>query len=237
MKITEGDLRKWFPKDNRFLHYCAKYYGYSFYNADVVDAALHKSALNIMRLVNNETEFKDEAEMTAMVMSCFRYGILNSYNKTANEKNLEVYSESQVTYGNDEEKVSKYEQALVSYDKQHNNLIEVVSQFVDTNLPYLERKCFTELVLGDSTKKELSDNLEISYRKIDLAERRAIRKVKNYVRELHTKEENVTKPNNQQEYIDAVSSKLRISTQLESVGKDEKRERDYSEAMSFLHTL
>lgn len=237
MKITESDLRKWFPKDNRFLHYCAKYYGYSFYNADVVDAALHKSALNVMRLVNNDTEFEDEAEMTAMVMSCFRYGILNSYTKTANEQNLEVFSESQVTYGNDEETVSKYEQALISHDKVHNNLIEVVSDFIDTNLPYLERKCFRELVLGDYTKKELSDELDITYRKIDLAERRAIRKVKNYVKELHEREENVTKPNNQQEYIDAVSSELRIKTQLESIGKDEKRERDYSEAMSFLHSL
>ena len=39
MKITERDLRNWFPADRRFLHFCAKYYGYSFHNDEVVERA------------------------------------------------------------------------------------------------------------------------------------------------------------------------------------------------------
>ena len=68
MKITERDLRNWFPADRRFLHFCAKYYGYSFRNDEVVERANHLAVLNVMRLVNRDQEFEDEAHMTGMVM-------------------------------------------------------------------------------------------------------------------------------------------------------------------------
>jgi hypothetical protein len=57
MKITDKDLRNWFPRDMRFLHFCAKYYGYSFHNNEVVERANHLAILNVMRLVNRDEEF------------------------------------------------------------------------------------------------------------------------------------------------------------------------------------
>lgn len=239
MKITEKDLRDWFPQSKRFLHYCAKYYGYSFHNNDVVDRAHFQAELNVLRLYNRGEEFEDEAHKIGVVMSCFRYAILNSYtgSLSANQKNLNMYCESDVTYGDDEDAISLYERALVSNDKDNNNLVDIVSQFIDKNLPYTQRECFKRIVFGDKTRKEVATDLDMTQRKVELAYSKAKTRVRNYVRDLHSKEESVSRENNNNKYITEPVSKLRIQMELESAGKDEKAERDYSEAMSFIHSV
>ena len=56
-KITEDRFKDWFPKSNRFLHYCAKYYGFSFHNEAVVEEAAYQSMLNVKRLMDRGEEF------------------------------------------------------------------------------------------------------------------------------------------------------------------------------------
>jgi DNA-directed RNA polymerase specialized sigma24 family protein len=238
MKITEKDLRNWFPRDMRFLHFCAKYYGYSFHNDEVVERANHLAVLNVMRLVNRDEEFENEAHMTGMVMSSFRYAILNSYTNslTANEKNLEVRNESEVTYGDGSEEYSKYQESAVSNDKEIDNLIDVVRDYAETNLPYLERRALLECVIGESTMKELATDTDTTVRQVHLAKQKAIRRVKKLIGVLDENEKKYGEQTDNGKYISPSRSKLQIAIQLEPIRRDEARERDYSKAMSFIHT-
>lgn len=238
MKITERDLRNWFPADRRFLHFCAKYYGYSFHNDEVVERANHLAVLNVMRLVNRDEEFEDEAHMTGMVMSSFRYAILNSYTNslTANEKNLEVRNESEVTYGDGSEEYSKYQESAVSNDKEIDNLLDVVRDYAETKLPYLERRALLECVIGESTMKELATDTDTTVRQVHLAKQKAIRRVKKLIGVLDENEKKYGEQTDNGKYISPSRSKLQIAIQLEPIRRDEARERDYSKAMSFIHT-
>ena len=238
MKITEKDLRNWFPRDMRFLHFCAKYYGYSFHNDEVVERANHLAVLNVMRLVNRDQEFEDEAHMTGIVMSSFRYAILNSYTNslTANEKNLEVRNESEVTYGDGSEEYSKYQESAVSSDKEIDNLLDVVRDYAETKLPYLERRALLECVIGESTMKELATDTDTTVRQVHLAKQKAIRRVKKLIGILDENEKKYGEQTDNGKYISPSRSKLQIAIQLEPIRRDEARERDYSKAMSFIHT-
>ena len=238
MKITERDLRNWFPADRRFLHFCAKYYGYSFHNDEVVERANHLAVLNVMRLVNRDEEFEDEAHMTGIVMSSFRYAILNSYSNslTANEKNLEVRNESEVTYGDGSEEYSKYQESAVSSDKEIDNLLDVVRDYAETKLPYLERRALLECVIGESTMKELATDTDTTVRQVHLAKQKAIRRVKKLIGVLDENEKKYGEQTDNGKYISPSRSKLQIAIQLEPIRRDEARERDYSKAMSFIHT-
>ena len=238
MKITERDLRNWFPADRRFLHFCAKYYGYSFHNDEVVERASHLAVLNVMRLVNRDEEFENEAHMTGIVMSSFRYAILNSYSNslTANEKNLEVRNESEVTYGDGSEEYSKYQESAVSNDKEIDNLLDVVRDYAETKLPYLERRALLECVIGESTMKELATDTDTTVRQVHLAKQKAIRRVKKLIGVLDENEKKYGEQTDNGKYISPSRSKLQIAIQLEPIRRDEARERDYSKAMSFIHT-
>lgn len=238
MKITEKDLRNWFPRDMRFLHFCAKYYGYSFHNDEVVERANHLAVLNVMRLVNRDQEFEDEAHMTGIVMSSFRYAILNSYSNSlsANEKNLEVRNDSELTYGVGDEEYSKYQASAVADTKEIDNLVDFVTEYAETNLPYLQRRALVECVIGESTMKELATDTDTSVRKVHLAKQKAIRRVKKLIGALNENEKKYGKEETNGEYISPSRSKLQIEIQLEPVRRNEERERDYSKAMSFIHT-
>lgn len=238
MKITDKDLRNWFPRDMRFLHFCAKHYGYSFHNDEVVERANHLAILNVMRLVNRDEEFEDEAHMTGIVMSSFRYAILNAYTSSlsANEKNLDVRNESDVTYGEGSEEYNKYQESAVSNDKEVDNLIDVVKEYAETNLPYLQRRALLECVIGESTMRELSEDTDTTVRQVHVAKQTAIRRVKKLIGVLDENEKKYGKKETNGEYISPSRSKLQIEIQLEPVRRNEERERDYSKAMSFIHT-
>lgn len=238
MKITDKDLKAWFPADRRFLHFCAKYYGYSFYNDETVERANHLAVLNVMRLVNRDEEFEDEKHMTGIIMSSFRYAILNSYSSgmSANQRNLEMYNESQLTYGEGSDEYNKYLSSAVSSDKELNNLVDFVTEYAETNLPYLQRRALVECVMGQSTMKELATDTDTSVRKVHIAKQTAIRRVKKLIGALDENEKKYGKEEVNGEYISPSRSKLQIEIQLEPARKDEARERNHSKAMSFVNT-
>ena len=238
MKITEKDLRNWFPRDMRFLHFCAKYYGYSFHNDEVVERANHLAVLNVMRLVNRDEEFDNEAHMTGIVMSSFRYAILNSYSNSlsANEKNLEVRNDSELTYGFGDEEYSKYQASAVADTKEIDNLVDFVTEYAETNLPYLQRRALVECVIGESTMRELSEDTDTTVRQVHVAKQTAIRRIKKLIGALNENEKKYGKEETNGKYISPSRSKLQIAIQLEPIRRDEERERDYSKAMSFVNT-
>ena len=238
MKITDKDLRNWFPRDMRFLHFCAKYYGYSFHNDEVVERANHLAVLNVMRLVNRDEEFDNEAHMTGIVMSSFRYAILNSYSNSlsANEKNLEVRNDSELTYGFGDEEYSKYQASAVADTKEIDNLVDFVTEYAETNLPYLQRRALVECVIGESTMRELSEDTDTTVRQVHVAKQTAIRRVKKLIGVLDENEKKYGKKETNGKYISPSRSKLQIAIQLEPIRRDEERERNHSKAMSFIHT-
>ena len=235
MKIQEKDFKQWFPKDNRFLHFCAKFYGMSFHNDAVVEEASFQALKNVMRMYQRDQEFADEAEMTGMVMSCFRFGILNAYQTFARKNRLPVNTESDLIYGEGKEEYNKFLNSAVSNDKEYDNLTHLLLQFADTNLSRVEKIVIQENILGDSTYKMMSNNHDLTINVLRAAKERAIRKLKRYAETItqtdHTKDEQA----NGQEYISHNRSKLRIETLLEST-RQEQAERDrYSKALSYVY--
>ena len=171
-------------------------------------------------------------------MSAFRFAILNSYRsyQNANRRNLDMRNDSELTYGASDDEVSLYKRALVSHDKTYDNTLQTLKEFVDANLPYLEKKVIQECYFSDKGFKELADELRVSRRKIELAKYRAFTRIKDY---LKTEEENekrragvTTKPS----YISESRSKLRAKILSKPIREQQKREDSYTEAMSFIHS-
>ena len=235
MKIEERDFKQWFPKDNRFLHFCAKFYGMSFQNDEVVEEASFQALKNVMRMYDRGQEFKDEAEKTGMVMSCFRFGILNGYQAYARRRRLPYNNESELTYGEGKEEYSKFLNSAVSHDKEYNNLIHLLHQFIDTKLSRVEQIVIRENILGDSTYKMMSNEHELTVNVLRAARERAIRKLKRYVESITDTQHTKDKQADGQEYVSAARSKLRIEILLESA-RAEQAERDrYSKALSYVY--
>ena len=57
-----------------------------------------------------------------------------------------------------------------------NNLVDFVTEYAETNLPYLQRRALIECVMGQSTMKELATDTDTSVRKVQLAKQKAIRR-------------------------------------------------------------
>lgn len=235
MKIEERDFKQWFPKDNRFLHFCAKFYGMSFRNEEVVEEASFQALKNVMRMYDRQQEFEDEAEKTAMVMSCFRFGILNGYQSYSRRKRLPCNNESELTYGEGKEEYSKFLNSAVSHDKEYDNLTNLLHQFIDTNLSRVEQIVVRENILGDSTYKMMSNEHELTVNVLRAARERAIRKLKRYVKQITNTQHTKDKQADGQEYVSPARSKLRIEILLESA-RAEQAERDrYSKALSYVY--
>lgn len=238
MKITEENLKNWFPRNNRFLHYCAKHYGYSFHKEEVVERAAHLAVLNVMRLVNRDQEFENEAHMVGMVMSSFRFAILNSYNNSlsVNEKNLNIRNESELTYGDgNEEEYSLYQNAIRYDPPELNNLVDLVREYCEANLPYLERRAVLEVVMGDKTLSELCNETEIKSRVVEYAMKRGMTKVRRYYKAIN-KELDVKKEDPNKKHIGAAYRKFQIESRLERERKNEGKRDRHSKAMSFIHS-
>ena len=84
--------------------------------------------------------------------------------------------------------------------------------------------------------KELATDTDTSVRKVHLAKQKAIRRVKKLIGALNENEKKYGKEETNGKYISPSRSKLQIEIQLEPVRRNEERERDYSKAMSFIHT-
>jgi len=235
MKIEERHFKQWFPKDNRFLHFCAKYYGMSFHNDEVVEEASFQALKNVMRVYKREQEFGDEPEMMGMVMSCFRFGILNAYDTHKRRNRLPYNNESELTYGEGKEEYSKFLNSAVSHDKEYDNLTNLLHQFIDANLTRVEKIVVKENILGESTYKMMSNEHELTVNVLRAARERAIRKLKRYVKQITNTQHTKDKQADGQEYVSSARSKLRIEILLESA-RAEQAERDrYSKALSYVY--
>ena len=86
MNITAKDLHRFFPDDNRYLHYVAKINGFHFKNQDDVEEARHNAIVSCMRLVNNNIEVEDEAHLVRTVTQNFKWSILKMFKSKLSQK-------------------------------------------------------------------------------------------------------------------------------------------------------
>jgi|11BtaG_2_1085332.scaffolds.fasta_scaffold00968_9 RNA polymerase sigma factor (sigma-70 family) len=228
-KITEERFKDWFPKSNRFLHYCAKYYGFSFHNEAVVEEAAYQSMLNVKRLMDRGEEFDSEKRLMATVMWCFRYGILSAYDVLKRRNRLDCRSESEVTYGvGNEDDYSLYEAACIHHDKPYSNVGELISESMLEDLNLEEREIIKQHFYQGEKLVDIKKSLDLTPKQFRNSYNRALAKLKLKLKE------NEEKPNIKKQRTESMF-RVRKSNRVESPVKDPQKDSNYSKAMSFLH--
>ena len=229
-KITEERFKDWFPKSNRFLHYCAKYYGFSFHNEAVVEEAAYQSMLNVKRLMDRGQEFDSEKRLMATVMWCFRYGILSAYDVLKRRNRLDCRSESEVTYGvGNEDDYSLYEAACIHHDKPYSNVSELISEAMLEDLNLEEREIIKQHFYQGEKLVDIKKSLDLTPKQFRNSYNRALAKLKLKLKE------NDEKPNIKKQRTESMF-RVRKSNRVESPVKDTQKDSNYSKAMSFLYT-
>lgn len=228
-KITEDRFKDWFPKNNRFLHYCAKYYGFSFHNEAVVEEASFQAMLNVKRLMDRGEEFETEQKLMGTVMWCFRFGILSSYDILKRRNRLDCKNESEVTYGvgNDDD-YSLYEAACIYHDKPYSNVGELISEAMLEDLNLEEREIIKQHFYQGETLVDIKKSLDLTPKQFRNSYNRALAKLKLKLKE------NDEKPNIKKQRTESMF-RVRKSNRVESPVKDTEKDSNYSKAMSFLH--
>ena len=228
-KITEERFKDWFPKSNRFLHYCAKYYGFSFHNEAVVEEASFQAMLNVKRLMDRGEEFDSEKRLMATVMWCFRFGILSAYDVIKRRSRLDCRNESEVTYGvGNEDDYSLYEAACIHHDKPYSNVGELISEAMLEDLNLEEREIIRQHFYQGEKLVDIKKSLDLTPKQFRNSYNRALAKLKLKLKE------NDEKPNIKKQRTESMF-RVRKSNRVESPVKDTQKDSNYSKAMSFLH--
>lgn len=232
MKLTEKKLAEFFPINNRFIHYCAKHYNYTFHNDDVVDDARYFSQLNVLNYIRkNGDEFKDEPEMVSIVMSCIRYGILSAYSDRDNRKkkidsrpfaDFEFESKGKGTFN--------LIDAHLGVDPiEENHYKALLDILVEHRLSEFQKKVLKECMLGEKTVKDFSAEHEVT----ESAVNNAKYTIKYRFKKLIKKEDEQN--NSDQEHLPQVERGVRNNNRHKPESEYENKEYRYLKAMSFLH--
>lgn len=235
MKITERKMREWFPADRRFLHFCAKYYKYSFHSDAVVEEANFIAIKNVMSLKNREVEFEDEKHMVGTVMSTFRYAILNAYKQMSLRERLNCRPMTDYEYASDSDGgvYNSVLSTLKSDSTEYDNTIELVKRLMDSELNVVERECIRLRYLKQLTVPEVSKELDREQRDVRNAIVRGLRKLKKKADEIeYIGIEKEVKPRASEQPVrvvpDIVRSKPLVTNKATTSA--------HTEAMSFLYS-
>ena len=235
MRIEEKDFAQYFPKDNRFLHFCARYYGLSFFNNDVVEAAYSHALNNVLRMYNRQQEFEDEKEKNGMIMSSFRFGILAAYDEQKRRDRLPTKNESQLTYGSGDDEYNKFQATATSSDREYDNLYNVLSEFIETKLNPIEKIAIKEQVMDGESYHSVATRHDIGVNALRAGKARAIRKLKKYINAITSTEHTKDEAHRERRYVSSDRSKLQLEILLEPIRQQQVEASRYSEALSFLH--
>lgn len=229
MQIQERDLRKWFPKDKRFLYFCAKYYKLSFYDDETVEEAQFIAAKNVMSLYNRGVEFDNEAHMVGTVMSSFRFAILNAYKTMESRRKLKSRPMTDYEFTGDDD-FNPVMNRMVSDFNQYDDSWAKLKELCERNLSELEYISLMGVYEEGLTMVEVGKRVGKDRVDISLARNRALRKLKKILTQQDenrdTKQADIPTP--KQRVREIISSKANARyTATDS---------DYSKAMSFLYT-
>lgn len=238
MVLTERRLREFFPYNNRFIHFVAKRWGYSFHNSEVVDSALFYSGINITRYIaKHGREFDSESEMVGAVMYCIKYGILNAYSeaKRRDAKGLDIRLSSDFIFEPELEDYSKYSKALAVEDTEVGGFEMLYENSVEHSLTQLEREVMNKLLEGYSFP-EIDKALGLRDNQALLARSRVRTKAKKAIKLEHRNEEQVSTNPLNEEQVQKSLQHISLADKDKSNGEYEKKTSQYLKAMSFLYS-
>jgi len=237
MELTEKKMGEFFPLNNRFIHYCAKHYKYTFHNDDTVNDARYYSVVNVMAyLKKHGNNFKDEPEMVSMVMSCIRYGILSAFSKKDFRKkqiDLRPFADFDATstFGSnagDSFNIADY--YMPTEEQEDLSYLTLYNELVEHRLSDFQNKVLQECLINGIGVKEFALEHEVSESSVITAKRNIRNKFKKLI-----KEEDGQVISNQ-EYVPQVERRVRKNHGHQSELENEKKEYSYLKAMSFLHS-
>lgn len=229
MKITQRNLKEWFPRDRRFLHFCARYYGYSFYNDEVVEFANEYAIKNVLKMYQEGREFEDEKHMTGIVMSSFRFGILNGY--TAYERYRRLKDRPMTDYDVDPEFNSVLSH-LESDTKEYDNTMELVYKLI-SELPPVQAEVIKRHYKGQEALADIAKSLEIRYADARRILRNGLKKLEKQLKyETPSKSEPENKYPKYKELVGSLPAPVRSEPPVSNKAEDS----SHSKAMSFLYT-
>lgn len=233
MKITREDLKNWFPVNNRFLHYCAKYYGYTFYNDETVEHAAYHAMTYITKMYNEGREFEDEAEKIGIVMGAFRFAILNGYSSYKRAHKLGDRAMSDYEFEGSEDGFNPVESKMISHDKAYDNTDTYLKRVIKKNLPPIEASTVELYFFGGLNIPEIAMELDLPRDKVRLAKHRGLNKLKKIIKEDERKDNEIK--SERKKHRAAVKS-LPKTIRTKPVESNKSKDSNYSKAMSFIYS-
>lgn len=229
MKITQRNLKEWFPKDRRFLHFCARYYGYSFYNDEVVEFANEYAIKNVLKMYQEGREFENEKHMTGMVMSSFRFAILNGY--TAYDRYRRLKDRPMTDYDVDPEFNSVLSH-LQSDTKEYDNTMEMVYKLIE-ELPPTQGEIIRRHYIDQEALADIAKSLDMRYTEARRVLRHGLKKLEKQIRhEEPINSEPQNKYPKHKELIGSLPAPVRSKPPVSNKAQDG----PHSKAMSFLYS-
>jgi len=235
MKITEKQMKEFFPSNMRFLHYVAKRNGYTFYNDEAVRKANYHASVALTKIYNEGKEFDSIEHLYGYVMQSFKYAILSSYH-VAKKDSLNIRTESELLYGDSDDEYNVYLNSAVANIREYDNTYEEVYERLSKELSPLDRQVLHFRFKEDLRPTEIQSRMEVTDRKYWSSIHRIRTKYNRITKELRN-EGDEFKQENANTYQSAERFKLRIQKIVrdkpnESNEADELR---YSKTMSWLH--
>lgn len=241
MKLTEKKIKEFFPSDHRFIHFCAKRFGYSFYNQEAVDSAHYYSGLNLARYLRKHgREFKDERELVSVVMGSIRYGIMTAISDksrresrkykrsvdTVLESDLEIWDDTLST---------RYERACVSHDEHTDGTHMLIDSFKSLATA-VELLVFDKHIINGITLTELSRDSGYSFGVLNNAKYKIKRKFKVLIEDEQEKLQTAKDIVDHQEEVRPTDEDVCRANRDRRKAEEQDKERSYSQTMSFLHS-
>ena len=241
MELTERRIRKFFPKDHRFIHFCAKRFNLSFYNEEVVELAHFHSALNLTRYLDKHGRvFENESKMVAVVMGSIRYGIMTAITergrreKLKYKRSVDTITEADLILSGDDYS-TKYDRAIATHDQPKDNLFMLVKHFKAEADP-VECLVFDEHMQEGYTLKEISLEHGIPERELLNAKLRTRTKFKNLIKDEQRKLHDAQDINNHETEVRPIGEDVQEEYGYRCLVEEQRKERSLSETMSFLYS-
>ncbi len=183
MRITEDDIRKFFPRDMRFTHYVARKFGYTFKNKFHVEKANHIALEGVMSLYNRGVEFKDRSHLDGVVVNAFKFSILNSFKIKKSDKLNLIFESELFDYNQDLTGYSKYQQTAVDKSYHHyDNTVDVIKDELLSKLKKFDADVFKLLYDKQLKQVEISKKLNVPFREIEKSKLRIKTKLKQIIK-------------------------------------------------------
>ena len=216
---------EFFPSDNRFIHYVARKNGLFFVKDDDVETARFFSIDGVMRLVNKEVEFEDEAHLQNVVQMNVLRGIYRMIEWNSAKKNSQDIRPESDFIGSDDEGFSTYIELAESDDEPYDNTMAVIEEWAQEVLDDIGYAVY-KMTLSDVARKEMSRTLGISPEAIRQRQKSNIKKLKL----------KYDKDENDKESFRENRRQIRNRIRRKPIAKNKATECSSAEANAFLHT-